>query len=146
MTDCLFCRIVAGEIPAKNVYEDENVFAFEDIDPKAPTHILIVPKKHIRGLKRSFYRGCSNGRILPSRCGSHRARTQYRRRISNSSKRGTRRGPICISFARAFVWEDVLSAGRRASYRIAAGNRSLARLTDTSLPGTIRSIARSITD
>jgi histidine triad (HIT) family protein len=53
MTDCLFCRIVAGEIPAKNVYEDENVFAFEDIDPKAPTHILIVPKKHIRGLKEA---------------------------------------------------------------------------------------------
>ena len=53
MSDCLFCRIVAGEIPAKNVYEDENVFAFEDIDPKAPTHILIVPKKHIRGLKEA---------------------------------------------------------------------------------------------
>ena len=51
MKDCLFCRIVAGDIPARKVYEDEHTFAFEDIDPKAPTHILVVPKKHIRGLK-----------------------------------------------------------------------------------------------
>ena len=51
MKDCLFCRIVAGEIPTRKVYEDEHTFAFEDIDPKAPTHILVVPKKHIRGLK-----------------------------------------------------------------------------------------------
>ena len=51
MIDCLFCKIVAGEIPSKKVHEDENTFAFEDIDPKAPTHVLIVPKRHIRGLK-----------------------------------------------------------------------------------------------
>ena len=49
--DCLFCRILKGEIPAKKVYEDEHTFVFEDIDPKAPTHVLVVPKKHIRGLK-----------------------------------------------------------------------------------------------
>lgn len=53
MPDCLFCKIVAGQIPTKKVYEDEHVFAFEDIDPKAPTHILIVPKKHIVGLKEA---------------------------------------------------------------------------------------------
>ena len=53
MSDCLFCRIVAGEIPARKVYEDEHTFAFEDINPQAPTHVLIVPKKHIRGLKES---------------------------------------------------------------------------------------------
>lgn len=53
MTDCLFCRIVKGEIPAKKVYEDEHTLAFEDINPQAPTHVLIVPKKHIRGLKES---------------------------------------------------------------------------------------------
>jgi histidine triad (HIT) family protein len=53
MTDCLFCRIIQGEIPAKKVYEDENTFAFEDINPQAPTHVLIIPKKHIRGLKES---------------------------------------------------------------------------------------------
>lgn len=45
--DCLFCKIIAGEIPSTKVYEDENLFAFRDIDPKAPTHILLIPKKHI---------------------------------------------------------------------------------------------------
>jgi len=53
MTDCLFCKIVQGEIPSKKVYEDEHSFAFEDIQPKAPTHVLIIPKKHIRGLKEA---------------------------------------------------------------------------------------------
>jgi histidine triad (HIT) family protein len=51
--DCLFCKIVAGQIPAKKVYEDDRVFAFEDINPQAPTHLLIVPKKHIKGLKEA---------------------------------------------------------------------------------------------
>ena len=45
--DCLFCKIIAGEIPSKKIYEDEKVFAFYDIDPKAPVHFLVVPKKHI---------------------------------------------------------------------------------------------------
>ena len=53
MIDCLFCRIVKGEIPAKKVYEDEHVYAFEDINPQAPAHVLVVPKKHIRGLKEA---------------------------------------------------------------------------------------------
>lgn len=43
----MFCRIVAGEIPSKKVYEDDRVYAFEDISPKAPTHVLVVPRKHI---------------------------------------------------------------------------------------------------
>ena len=45
--DCLFCKIVAGEIPSTKVYEDERVLAFRDITPKAPTHILVIPKAHI---------------------------------------------------------------------------------------------------
>jgi len=53
MNDCLFCKIVQGKIPAKKVYEDEHTFAFEDIDPKAPTHVLIVPKQHLTGLKEA---------------------------------------------------------------------------------------------
>jgi histidine triad (HIT) family protein len=53
MNDCLFCRIIGGEIPAKKVYEDEYTYAFEDINPQAPTHVLVVPKKHIRGLKEA---------------------------------------------------------------------------------------------
>lgn len=47
--DCLFCRIVAGEIPSNKVYEDDKVLAFHDIDPKAPVHILVIPKTHISG-------------------------------------------------------------------------------------------------
>jgi histidine triad (HIT) family protein len=51
--DCLFCRILRHEIPAKKVYEDDCVLAFEDIDPKAPTHVLVIPKKHFAGLKEA---------------------------------------------------------------------------------------------
>jgi histidine triad (HIT) family protein len=50
-SDCLFCRILRGEIPAKKVYEDAYVVAFEDINPQAPTHVLVIPKKHFAGLK-----------------------------------------------------------------------------------------------
>jgi histidine triad (HIT) family protein len=53
MNDCLFCRILRGDIPSKKVYEDEQTYAFEDIHPQAPTHLLVVPKKHIRGLKEA---------------------------------------------------------------------------------------------
>ncbi|RKY12821.1 MAG: histidine triad nucleotide-binding protein [Planctomycetota bacterium] len=45
--ECIFCRIVSGEVPAKKVYEDDEVMAFEDIRPQAPVHILVIPKRHI---------------------------------------------------------------------------------------------------
>jgi len=48
MTDCLFCKIIAGDIPSTKVYEDETVLAFRDIAPQAPSHILVVPKTHIQ--------------------------------------------------------------------------------------------------
>lgn len=47
MNDCLFCKIIAGEIPSTKVYEDEYVYAFLDIEPQAPFHAVVVPKKHI---------------------------------------------------------------------------------------------------
>lgn len=47
MDNCLFCRIIAGEIPGNKVYENDKVFAFRDINPQAPVHVLIVPKKHM---------------------------------------------------------------------------------------------------
>jgi len=47
MSECLFCRIASGEIPSKIVFEDDKVFAFEDINPEAPVHIIIIPRKHI---------------------------------------------------------------------------------------------------
>ena len=47
MSDCLFCKIIAGSIPSTKVYEDETVLAFRDIAPQAPTHILVIPKVHL---------------------------------------------------------------------------------------------------
>lgn len=48
--DCLFCSIIAGEIPSAKVYEDEDVFAFRDINPQANVHVLLVPKKHVKNI------------------------------------------------------------------------------------------------
>jgi len=50
MNDCLFCKIIAGEIPSKKIYEDHEMLAFHDISPKAPVHFLVIPKKHIVSL------------------------------------------------------------------------------------------------
>ncbi len=50
MVDCLFCKIIAGDIPADTVYEDEYVLAFRDINPQSPVHVLLVPKRHIATL------------------------------------------------------------------------------------------------
>ena len=48
--DCVFCKIAAGDIPAKKLYEDEHALAFADLDPQAPVHILLIPRKHIQSL------------------------------------------------------------------------------------------------
>ncbi len=64
MDDCLFCKIIKGEIPSKKVYEDNHTYAFEDLNPQAPTHVLIVPKKHIRGLRE----GTSEDARIIGRC------------------------------------------------------------------------------
>ncbi len=48
--DCIFCRIISGDLPAKKIFEDERVLAFEDLNPKAPTHLLLIPREHIAGL------------------------------------------------------------------------------------------------
>ena len=50
MSDCLFCRIIAGEIPGAKVYEDDRLVAFKDINPQAPMHVLVVPRRHIASL------------------------------------------------------------------------------------------------
>ena len=49
MSDCLFCKIIAGDIPSTKVYEDDLILAFRDIAPQAPTHVLVIPKAHIAG-------------------------------------------------------------------------------------------------
>ncbi len=50
MEDCLFCKIIRGEVPSEKVYEDDEILAFKDINPAAPIHILVIPKKHIDSL------------------------------------------------------------------------------------------------
>lgn len=50
MDDCIFCKIVSGEIPSNKVYEDENILAFKDLNPQMPVHILVIPKKHIESI------------------------------------------------------------------------------------------------
>ena len=52
MENCLFCKIIAGDIPSTKVYEDDSVFAFRDINPHAPTHILVIPKEHIQSVSQ----------------------------------------------------------------------------------------------
>ena len=50
MSDCIFCKIVRGEIPSRKVYEDDEILAFHDVSPKAPVHFLVIPKRHIANL------------------------------------------------------------------------------------------------
>ena len=51
--DCIFCKIVAGEIPCDRIFEDEKVLAFKDLNPEAPNHVLVIPKIHIQSLKHA---------------------------------------------------------------------------------------------
>jgi histidine triad (HIT) family protein len=89
MSDCLFCKIVAGQIPSKKVYEDEHVYAFDDIDPKAPTHVLIIPKKHIRGVKEAVVEDAE----VIGRCHIAAARIARERNIENGYRTVSNVGP-----------------------------------------------------
>jgi histidine triad (HIT) family protein len=89
MNDCLFCRIARGEIPSKKVCEDEHTYAFEDIDPKAPTHVLIVPKKHLRGLKEA---GAEDAEII-GRCHLMAAQIARERKLEDSYRTVLNVGP-----------------------------------------------------
>ena len=92
--DCLFCKIVAGDIPSTKVYEDETVLAFRDISPMAPTHILVIPKAHIDSVaqvsaensaviahifeviaKIAEQEGLVDGYRVVSNCGEHAGQT-----------------------------------------------------------------------
>ena len=93
---CLFCKIVAGEIPSTKVYEDETVLAFRDIAPQAPTHILVIPKAHIASVaevtaensavvahifeviaKVAAAEGLKDGYRVVSNCGDHAGQTVH---------------------------------------------------------------------
>ena len=94
MSNCLFCKIIAGEIPSTKVYEDEIVYAFRDINPQAPTHILVVPKTHLADCNAvtadnsaavahifevipqiASSEGLVNGYRVVSNCGGHAGQT-----------------------------------------------------------------------
>ena len=96
MSDCLFCRIIRGEIPSSKVYEDETVYAFRDIAPQAPTHILVVPKAHIASVAEvtpensaviahifeviariAGAEGLTQGYRVVSNCGEHAGQTVH---------------------------------------------------------------------
>ena len=96
MSDCLFCKIVAGQIPSTKVYEDETVLAFRDIAPQAPTHILVIPKNHIASVaeisaensavvahifeviaKIAKEEGLAEGYRVVSNCGAHAGQTVH---------------------------------------------------------------------
>ena len=53
MSDCIFCRIASGEVPSKKVFEDDRIVAFEDVSPKAPTHVLVIPREHVARLSET---------------------------------------------------------------------------------------------
>ena len=96
MTNCLFCKIIAGDIPSTKVYEDDQVYAFRDINPQAPTHILVIPKEHIPSVDgitadnsavvaRIFEvipqiaktEGLTEGYRVVSNCGTHAGQTVH---------------------------------------------------------------------
>ena len=96
MTDCLFCKIVKGDIPSTKVYEDEQILAFRDIAPQAPTHILVIPKSHIgsvtevtpdnSGVVAHIFEtipaiakaeGLTDGYRVVSNCGAHAGQTVH---------------------------------------------------------------------
>jgi histidine triad (HIT) family protein len=62
--DCLFCKIVAGEIPSTQVYSDEHSYAFEDVNPQAPTHVLVVPREHVADIGALGRDGATSAQLL----------------------------------------------------------------------------------
>lgn len=89
MNDCLFCKIVAGQIPSKKIYEDDYTYAFEDIDPKAPTHVLVVPKQHVIDLKSAT----ENDAEIIGRCHLVAAKIARDRKIEESYRTVLNVGP-----------------------------------------------------
>ena len=77
MSDCIFCSIIAGNIPCTKVYEDDHVLAFNDVNPKARVHVLVVPKTHFDRLHESDESHTETSRTAPSRCGQSSRRHQH---------------------------------------------------------------------
>jgi len=107
--DCLFCRIAAGELPSKNYYEDEDVVAFADINPVAPVHILVVPRKHIASLSEATQEDAAllgKMQLVSARLGDEMLGGQYRVVFNNGEEAGqTVRHIHChLIGGRALAW------------------------------------------
>jgi len=90
MMDCIFCKIVVGEIPCKAIYEDEQVLAFHDIHPQAPVHILIIPKMHVVcGIAELTEENCA----VAGRCLAVAAKLAKELNLSNGFRVVTNNGP-----------------------------------------------------
>ena len=89
MENCLFCKIIHGEIPSKKIYEDEHTYAFEDISPKAPTHVLIIPKQHLAGLKEAAQADA----VIVGRCHLVAAEIARQRKIEDGYRTVLNVGP-----------------------------------------------------
>lgn len=89
MSDCLFCKIIRGEIPSRKVAEDGEVFAFEDIAPRAPTHVLVVPKEHVAGIAEARDASALGKVFLAAaRIAKERGLDDYRLVVNNGEKAG----------------------------------------------------------
>ena len=75
MEDCLFCKIISGEIPSKKIYEDELTYVFEDIAPTAPIHYLVIPKQHIAKLAKDL--DLKDGFRVVSNCGEQAGQSVF---------------------------------------------------------------------
>jgi histidine triad (HIT) family protein len=89
MSTCVFCQIIRGDIPCKKVFEDDHTFAFEDLNPQGPTHVLIIPKKHIVGLKEAS----SEDAEIVGRCHLAAAEIARDRNIENGYRTVLNVGP-----------------------------------------------------
>jgi histidine triad (HIT) family protein len=89
MSICVFCQIIRGEIPCKKVFEDDHTFAFEDLNPQGPTHVLIIRKKHIVGLKEAS----SEDAEIVGRCHLAAAEIARDRNIENGYRTVLNVGP-----------------------------------------------------
>ena len=116
MSDCLFCKIIAGDIPSTKVYEDDLVFAFRDINPQAPTHILVVPKTHISGCNGVTEENSAVVahifEVIP-RIAAAEGLTGGYRVVSNCAPTRVRPCRTCISTSSAakrcrWIWRDIL--------------------------------------
>jgi len=110
--NCLFCKIGAKKIPAKLVLDEEEIFAFEDINPQAPTHILLCPRKHFASLHEASEEDAALLGKLQMAAAKIAKERGLLAGIARCSTTGAARGSLCF-ICTCICWVDGISAGRR---------------------------------